>query len=417
MDTKQKKTKKTELDFSKIGLIMLIGLSGSGKSTFTNHLMKETDYCGVTQDDCGNRSDTEDKIIKLVKKNKKVVLDRTNLIKTDRLNWIKLFNDNNKATKRKILYVVFNIPIEICIKNAQKRKDHNLKPQKAKKVILNSLSAYEKPDISESDKIIKIIEIVNYNQVDKLLVLLGAKPVPDKFYAFPKTEHIIDVGKYLKKSKSAVTRDDLLVDKYTYDQFINNKKVSIEEKIDGANMGITVNKENQLIFFNRSHTVSHETSTQFGPLKEWKDKFSTQLYDVLKNKYIIYGEWCTVKHSIYYDKLPDYFVVFDIFNKRNEKFLSRKAIEKKLLDTDLKLVPFIEEVKVPDLEYLIKKFGTISNFASKSKLEGLVLKINDGKYNVFRAKIVDPEFIQNIDVHWTKKEVVKNKICFELKID
>ena len=413
MDTKHKKTKKTELNFSKVGLIMLIGLSGSGKSTFTKHLIKETDYCGVTQDDCGNRSETEDKFIKLVKKNKKVVLDRTNLVKDDRLSWIKLYEENNKAVKRKILYVVFNMPTEICIKNAQERKDHNLKPHKAKKTILNSISAYEKPDMSESDKTMKIIEIANYNQVDKLLVLLGAKPVPDKFYAFPRTEHIIDVGKYLSKSKSAVTRDDLLVEKRTYDLFINNKKVSIEEKIDGANMGITVNKENQLVFFNRSHTVSHETSTQFGPLKEWKEKFSAQLYDVLKNKYIIYGEWCTLKHSVYYDKLPDYFVVFDIFDKRTEKFLSRQAIEKKLSKTDLKLVPFIEEVKVPDLEYLIKKFGTTSQFASKSKLEGLVLKINDGKYNVCRAKIVDPDFIQNIDIHWTKKEVVKNKIRFE----
>ena len=77
---------------------------------------------------------------------------------------------------------------------------------------------------------------------------LGIKSMGD-FHKFPRTHHIWDAG------GSAVTRDDLLVD--DVDFFVGSgRSVIAEEKIDGANVGITVSTDYNIAYQNRSHHVN-----------------------------------------------------------------------------------------------------------------------------------------------------------------
>ena len=39
------------------------------------------------------------------------------------------------------------------------------------------------------------------------------------------------------------------------------------------------------------------------------------LFEILSEKFILFGEWCYAQHSIFYDRLPDWFLGFDIYDK------------------------------------------------------------------------------------------------------
>ena len=40
------------------------------------------------------------------------------------------------------------------------------------------------------------------------------------------------------------------------------------------------------------------------------------LYEILDQDTILFGEWLYAKHSISYNNLPDYFLAFDLYNKK-----------------------------------------------------------------------------------------------------
>ena len=61
---------------------------------------------------------------------------------------------------------------------------------------------------------------------------------------------------------------------------------------------------------------------QWKPLNNWINCHEEKIFDVLMDEFILYGEWCYAKHSVYYDNLPDWFIGFDIFDIKRRRFLS-----------------------------------------------------------------------------------------------
>ncbi|HHK8146969.1 TPA: RNA ligase family protein, partial [Serratia marcescens] len=120
-------------------------------------------------------------------------------------------------------------------------------------------------------------------------------------------------------------------------------------------------------------------------------------------------EWCFATHSIYYDSLPDWFLGFDVFDKKENVFIDinrRNEIFKKCNITPVPLVS-IGQFTISEIYEMI----TISAF-STNKSEGVYLKQENDRQVIKRAKIVRDDFIQNIDEHWSKKTLVKNKVTY-----
>ena len=67
---------------------------------------------------------------------------------------------------------------------------------------------------------------------------------------YPRTAHLLNLG--------AATEDDL-VQPEGADYFIDNGEVYIEEKVDGANVGISLGNYHEFVLQNRGHTISSET--------------------------------------------------------------------------------------------------------------------------------------------------------------
>ena len=53
-------------------------------------------------------------------------------------------------------------------------------------------------------------------------------------------------------------------------------------------------------------------------MKQWASVHRDAFYRVLGNRYIMYGEWMYAKHTVFYDALSNYFLEFDIYDKKED---------------------------------------------------------------------------------------------------
>lgn len=85
-----------------------------------------------------------------------------------------------------------------------------------------------------------------------------------------------------------------------------------EEKIDGSNTGISFSDDGDLLLQSRGHYLTGGwREKQYNLLKTWAHRHIDSLFDILGRRYIMYGEWCYAKHTVFYDRLPHYFLLWD----------------------------------------------------------------------------------------------------------
>jgi len=222
---------------------------------------------------------------------------------------------------------------------------------------------------------------------------------------FPRTKHIANLG--------SATRDDLLMTQAESSSFLN-KEIYVEEKIDGANMGISINKDGKILVQNRSHYVTTQSGPQFKPLDKWIATHYTELWEILEPEvHILYGEWLYMKHSIKYNRLEDWFMAFDIFDKKENKFYSRDRVEKILENTTIKLIPVIIKTSFKKIDEIKALVNTPSRYAD-GKVEGVYCRICNDDYLINRGKIVRTDFISG-NVHWSKGIIEPNEIINDYK--
>lgn len=219
------------------------------------------------------------------------------------------------------------------------------------------------------------------------------------FYKFPSTPYIFFDNTIQKKDKNHLMDSEI-------EDFLNNK-ITVEEKIDGANLGISFDCNGNLYLQNRGEFLYEPFCGQWKPLKQWINLHEDELFDVLSDKFILYGEWCYARHSIKYDKLTDWFLAFDLYDKQNNKFLSVRNRNIKLKATTLSLVP--------ELGYGMWKKEELPNLFSVSKMgsynsEGIYLRLDNEDWLIKRAKMVRPEFRQQIEEHWSRKLLEQNQL-------
>ena len=203
-------------------------------------------------------------------------------------------------------------------------------------------------------------------------------------------------------------------------------KITIEEKVDGANLGISLTPDYQLTFQNRSHYVTSQSATQWKGRSSLRSKINRStgldnwisqhpgIFQFLTPDLVLFGEWLYAKHSIHYTELPSYFMAFDIYNKKEDKFLSVAERDLLLKDTGIPTVRQIDHGN-----FTIEKLKELLNQKSSfydGPIEGIYLRIDDDKYLKQRAKVVRHDFLEkgedNEVEHWSKKQLVKNTVKY-----
>lgn len=223
-----------------------------------------------------------------------------------------------------------------------------------------------------------------------------AKASVDKF---PSTPHLANLG-------TLPIRGDKVFTERERAEFLAHD-VLVEEKIDGANLGMYFDDQGAVQLQNRGSYIFSPYHGQWKKIPDWLKHHIDRLFDALGKDYMLFGEWCFARHSIEYSRLPEWFIGFDVYDLMHKRFLASSYRNEVLEQAG---IPVIAEVgkgrfSLDDLVWLMN----LSAY-TESPCEGLYLRLESGRWLENRAKLVRPEFVQAIDSHWSRKTVHPNKV-------
>lgn len=221
-----------------------------------------------------------------------------------------------------------------------------------------------------------------------------------EFFKFPSTPHLV--------ASEGVTRNDKVLSDLDRQKFLQHDLI-VEEKLDGANLGISKNFAGNLVVQNRGTILSKPYTGQFSRLPSWLAIHRDSLVRALDSNIVLFGEWCAARHSIEYDALPDLFFLFDVYDLDKQAFWSVIRRDELANFSGLEIPPRLN-FQIRDIQEIAKLASKTKSRFSNSFIEGIVMRWDDRFWNLGRAKLVRSEFTQSIIDHWSKKKIVWNKL-------
>lgn len=180
----------------------------------------------------------------------------------------------------------------------------------------------------------------------------------------------------------------------------------VEEKVDGQNLGISSSGD-ELLFQSRGSYVELG-GRHFQGLQAWMAPREARISAALGTELVLFGEWMSIVHSVRYDALPDWFLVFDVLDRGTGDFWPTELRDELAAELGLATVPFLGEGRFV-LDELISRTHERSRFGHGLR-EGAVVRAVGGTVTPARAKLVRPDFVQQIGEHWTKGEIERNRL-------
>lgn len=208
-----------------------------------------------------------------------------------------------------------------------------------------------------------------------------------QYFKYPRTYHL--------PFSEGNTSDDKMLSSAALDAFVG-KLIVITEKMDG---------ENTTMYTDHYHARSLDSNNH--PSRNYVKGLWGAIKHEIPEGWRICGENLYAQHSIKYDSLPSYFMVFSIWNEKNI-CLSWQETKEYAAILGLETVPELF-VGMYD-ESLLKNF--ISNLDLNSQ-EGIVMR-TAGEYEFSEfssnvAKWVRKNHVQT-DEHWTLGPIIPNKL-------
>lgn len=222
------------------------------------------------------------------------------------------------------------------------------------------------------------------------------------------------------------------------------RQLVVEEKLDGANAGISFEADGTLRVQSRGHYLSGgHRERHFALLKTWAGALQGALWGVLGQRYVMYGEWLYAKHSVFYDTLPHYFLEFDVLDRESGVFLDTPRRQALLAGLPVVSVPVLHAGAVASVEALGAMIGPSLYKSPRWKenlraaamageagrridvervwretdgsdlAEGLYVKVEEGGAVVERYKFIRLSFAQHVAAsdHWLARPIVANGLA------
>lgn len=222
-----------------------------------------------------------------------------------------------------------------------------------------------------------------------------------EFFRFPNTPHLLWLGQGLPRDDKILSNQEIAT--------LLQDEVLIEEKLDGANLGISLDNQNELRAQNRGQYLPQPFSGQFSRLNSWLGQHGEILKQTLTPELILFGEWCAARHSLDYNQLPDWFLLFDVYDRKAGKFWSverRNALAQALNFTT---VPLLKRTRITR-DQLIELLDDTQSRYRNGKVEGIVIRSDSPLWCENRAKLVNREFVQAIEDHWRSRAIEWNLV-------
>jgi len=216
----------------------------------------------------------------------------------------------------------------------------------------------------------------------------------------------------------------------------------VEEKLDGANAGMSLDDAGRLRLQSRGHVLTGgPRERHFDLFKQWARTHETALAARLGDGVTLYGEWLYAKHTVFYDQLPHYFMEFDI-RDASGAFWSTARRERHLASSPIMPVPILwrgivekphdlpdlvahslyksarwrDRLRAAALEGGVDRERCAIETDGSDLAEGLYIKVEDlgTELVVARYKWVRASFLTAVTdsgSHWHSRPIVANQLA------
>ena len=222
------------------------------------------------------------------------------------------------------------------------------------------------------------------------------------FFRFPHIAHLAWLG-------SGEPRDDKVLAPGEVETLLVSK-VTVEEKLDGANLGISFSPDGELRVQNRGEYLRAPFVGQFLRLPEWLSMHQDGLFDALGTELIAFGEWCAARHSLDYSRLPDWWLLFDVYDRGTKQFWSSARRNTWAREAGLQVVHQVAHGRFSRTALMHMVEQERSAFRD-GPIEGLVIRRESDEWLIDRAKLVRADFSQGIAEHWRRQPLHWNRVA------
>jgi hypothetical protein len=214
----------------------------------------------------------------------------------------------------------------------------------------------------------------------------------------------------------------------------------IEEKLDGGNAGISFDAQGRLWLQSRGHFLTGGAREKhFDLFKRWAHTHADALRAALGRRYVLYGEWLYAKHTIFYDRLPHYFLEFDVLDADTGAFLGTPERRALLAGVPVAPVPVLRTGPCRELTEVTALLGPSlykgpgwreglhaaalargldpgqvwKETDSSDLMEGLYVKVEEGGRVVERYKFIRASFLTTVldsGSHWLRRAILPNQL-------
>ena len=117
---------------------------------------------------------------------------------------------------------------------------------------------------------------------------------------------------HLRWSRGADPGDLILSEKALAE--CSGRVFTYEEKLDGFNVAFLRNERGGFTPQARSGRTQGDRGGQLGRVRAWAAAHLGSLDTCMEDSSVLYGEWLLRRHTIEYDRLPDWLVVLDLWS-------------------------------------------------------------------------------------------------------
>lgn len=221
------------------------------------------------------------------------------------------------------------------------------------------------------------------------------------FFRFPHTPHLTWLGPGTPRDDKVLADDEAAA--------LLSGEVTVEEKLDGANLGVSLAEDGALQFQNRGQYLHPPFAGQFQRLGGWITAHEYALRSNLSLGLIVFGEWCAARHSVVYHRLPDWWVVFDVYDLSQQRFFSTARRDALAALMGLAVVRDVFRGRTTPAE-LISKLSAETSRYHAGPIEGFVIRKETSDWLLARTKLVHPEFVQGIGENWRRRHIEWNRL-------
>lgn len=231
-----------------------------------------------------------------------------------------------------------------------------------------------------------------------------------EFFRFPHTPHLAWLG-------AGEPRDDKVLSAQEAAELLA-VDVAIEEKVDGANLGFSLGPDGAMRIQNRGQYLEEPHTGQFTKLPAWLQLHAATIGDALlehsEQRLLLFGEWSAARHSLDYTRLPDWFLLFDVFEAGTGaepgRFWSSTRRNALAAELGLATTPQLARGRFTLAELRTRLLQWPSCFRD-GPLEGIVVRHESAIWCEHRAKLVRANFTQAIGEHWRSRRLEWNRLA------